>query len=58
MSFEYLCYGKSNALGFRPPLFTYRLNGPGEPPEDGEMSEITLPSPPPDKRFEIQALAV
>ena len=22
---------------------TYRLTGPGEPPEDGEMNEMTLP---------------
>ena len=25
-------------------LGTYRLTGPGEPPEDGEMKEMTLPS--------------
>ena len=30
--------------GFRPPLCTYRLNWPGEPPEDGEMIEMTLSS--------------
>ena len=30
--------------GFMPPLCTYRLNWPGEPPEDGEMIEMTLSS--------------
>ena len=37
---------------FMPPLCTYSLN-PGEPPEDGEMNEMTLPL-----GFEIRALAV
>ena len=29
---------KWNESGFRQPLCTYRLIGPGEPPEDGEMT--------------------
>ena len=38
---------KRNESGFsmfRPPLCTYRLTGPGEPPEDGEMIEMSLSS--------------
>ena len=35
---------KWNESGFRPLLCTYRLNRAGKPPEDGEMSAITLPS--------------
>ena len=29
--------------GVRPPLCTYEPNGPGEPPEDGEINEMALP---------------
>ena len=29
---------------FRPPLYTYRPTGPGKPPDNGEMNEMTLPS--------------
>ena len=32
-----------------------KLHGPGEPPEDGEMNEMTLPS---RQELEITALAV
>ena len=35
---------KWNEWGFRPPWCTYRLNWAEEPPEDGEMNEMTLPS--------------
>ena len=42
---------KWNESGFRPPFCTYRLNWArtGEPPEDGEMIEMTLSS-----RYKIQ----
>ena len=33
-----------NEWGFRPHLRTYRLTLPREPPEDGQMNEMTLPS--------------
>ena len=42
--FEYSCCKKWNKSGFRPLLWTYRLNWPGESIEDGEMCEMTLPS--------------
>ena len=35
---------KWNESGFRPPLCTYRITGPGEPPEAGEMKGMTLSS--------------
>ena len=34
---------KLNEWDFRSPLWTYRVNRPGEPPENGKMNEMTLP---------------